>query len=154
MPLYTILLLDWVNFFCYILLPVSFAVYITRPNQFKRWKVSAFVDRKMVLSALILCMLLHSVCDLKAAQMNVERCLIKELIHSEWQLSYNAAEAAYNSCANGESLVDHSTGNKFSLAGFYGISTTVNHLMPNPLYTYISNTYDLVWLGFMAYQPL
>ena len=27
-------------------------------------------------------------------------------------------------------------------------------LMPNPLYTYILNTYDLVWLGFMAYQRL
>ena len=26
--------------------------------------------------------------------------------------------------------------------------------MPNPLYTYILNIYDLVWLGFMAYQPL
>ena len=37
--------------------------------------------------------------------------------------------------------------------GFYGISTIVGYLMPNPLYTYISNIYDLVWLGFMAYQP-
>ena len=26
--------------------------------------------------------------------------------------------------------------------------------MPNPLYTYILNIYDLVWLGFMAYQLL
>ena len=25
---------------------------------------------------------------------------------------------------------------------------------PNPLYTYIINIYDLVWLGFMVYQPL
>ena len=25
--------------------------------------------------------------------------------------------------------------------------------MPNPLYTYILNIYDLVWLGFMGYQP-
>ena len=25
------------------------------------------------------------------------------------------------------------------------------YLMPNPLYTYILNIYDLVWLGFMAY---
>ena len=64
--------------------------------------------------------------------------------------------------------------------GFYGISTIVGYLMPNPLYTYILNIYDLVWfydistiagylmlnplyiyimydlvwLGFMAYQPL
>ena len=26
--------------------------------------------------------------------------------------------------------------------------------MPNPFYTYVLNTYDLVWLDFMAYQPL
>ena len=42
----------------------------------------------------------------------------------------------------------------FGWVGFYGISTIVGYLMPNPLYTYISNIYDLVWLGFMAYQPL
>ena len=38
--------------------------------------------------------------------------------------------------------------------GFYGISTIVGYLMPNPVYTYILNIYDSVWLGFMAYQPL
>ena len=37
---------------------------------------------------------------------------------------------------------------------FYGISTIVGYLMPNPLYTYIINIYDLFWLGFIAYQPL
>ena len=42
----------------------------------------------------------------------------------------------------------------FGLVGFYGISTIVCYLMPNPLYTYILNIYDLVWLGFMAYQLL
>ena len=26
--------------------------------------------------------------------------------------------------------------------------------MPNPVYTYILDEYDLVGLGFMAYQPL
>ena len=36
----------------------------------------------------------------------------------------------------------------------YGISTIVGYSMPNPLYTYILNVYDLLWLGFMAYQPL
>ena len=40
------------------------------------------------------------------------------------------------------------------LVGFYGISTIVGYLMPNPLYTYILNIYDLVWFGFMADQPL
>ena len=36
---------------------------------------------------------------------------------------------------------------------FY-ISTVVGYLMPNPLYTYLLNIYDLVWLGFTAYQSL
>ena len=40
------------------------------------------------------------------------------------------------------------------LVGFYGISTFVGYLMPNPLYTCILDIYDLVGLGFMAYQPL
>ena len=42
----------------------------------------------------------------------------------------------------------------FGLVGFYGISNIVGYLMPNPLYTYILYIYDLVGLGFMAYQPL
>ena len=37
---------------------------------------------------------------------------------------------------------------------FHGISTIVGYLMPNPVFTYILNIYDLVWLSFMAYQPL
>ena len=37
----------------------------------------------------------------------------------------------------------------FGLVGFYGISTIVGYLILNPLYTYILNIYDLVWLGFM-----
>ena len=40
----------------------------------------------------------------------------------------------------------------FGWVGFYDISTIVGYLMPNPLYTYILNIYDLVWFGFMAYQ--
>ena len=31
--------------------------------------------------------------------------------------------------------------------------TIVDHLMPNSLYTYILDIYDLDWLGFMANQP-
>ena len=42
----------------------------------------------------------------------------------------------------------------FALVGFYGISTIVGYLMPNPIYTYILNIQDLVGLGFMTYQPL
>ena len=42
----------------------------------------------------------------------------------------------------------------FGLVWFYGISTIVDYLKPNSLYTYILDTYHLIWLGFMAYQPL
>ena len=31
------------------------------------------------------------------------------------------------------------------LVGFYGISTIIGYLMPNPLWTYISNIYGWVW---------
>ena len=44
--------------------------------------------------------------------------------------------------------------NMIWLVELYGISTIVGYLMPNLLYTYTLNIYDLVWLGFMAYQPL
>ena len=42
----------------------------------------------------------------------------------------------------------------FGLIWFHGTSTIAGYLIPNPLYTYILNIYDLVWLGFMAYQLL
>ena len=40
----------------------------------------------------------------------------------------------------------------FGLVGFYGISAMVAYLMFNPLYTYILNIYDYIWLGFMVHQ--
>ena len=40
------------------------------------------------------------------------------------------------------------------LVVFYGISILVGYLMPNPIYTYILNVYDLVSLGFMTYLTL
>ena len=40
--------------------------------------------------------------------------------------------------------------NIYDLVWFYGLSTIVGYLMPNPLYTFILDMYDLVWLGFMA----
>ena len=36
---------------------------------------------------------------------------------------------------------------------FYGISTIEDYLIPNLLYIYILDIYDLAWLGFMSYQP-
>ena len=55
---------------------------------------------------------------------------------------------------NNASVVVHTVNYMFGLVGFYGISTIVGYLMPNPLDTHILNIYDLVGLGFMAYQPL
>ena len=43
---------------------------------------------------------------------------------------------------------------QFGLVWFHGISTIVGYLMPNSLYTYILDIYDLVWLSLKAYQPL
>ena len=47
------------------------------------------------------------------------------------------------------------------MVGFYGISTIEGYLMPNPLYTYILNIYDLVWFygistieGYLMPNPL
>ena len=37
---------------------------------------------------------------------------------------------------------------------FYGISTIVGYLMPNPLYTYILIIYDLVCLGFYGISTI
>ena len=42
----------------------------------------------------------------------------------------------------------------FGWVGFYGISNIVGYLIRNPLYRYILNIYELVGLGFMAYQTL
>ena len=42
----------------------------------------------------------------------------------------------------------------YDLICLYGTSTIVGYLMPNSLYTYILNVYDLFWLAFMAYQIL
>ena len=42
----------------------------------------------------------------------------------------------------------------FGLVGFYGISPIVGYLMPNPLYTYILNIYDLVGLGWVGFYGI
>ena len=39
----------------------------------------------------------------------------------------------------------------YDMVGFSGILTLVGYFVPNPLYTYILNIYDMVWLDFMAY---
>ena len=49
-------------------------------------------------------------CDLKAAQMNVQHSLIRKLMLYEFEPGHNATEATKNICfAKGEGAVDHNT---------------------------------------------
>ena len=42
----------------------------------------------------------------------------------------------------------------FHFAWLYGAANIVDYLMPDFVYEYISNIYNLLWLGFMAYKKL
>ena len=69
------------------------------------WNVTALVGRIVVVGALTRCQSLHSVYDLKTAQMNVQRHLI-----CEFKLGHDTAETVKNiCCAKGERSVDYST---------------------------------------------
>ena len=64
----------------------------------------------MVVGALTHCALLHSVHNLKAAQLNVQCSLIQELMLYGFKLSYCTTEAPKNiCCAKGGGDVDHSS---------------------------------------------
>ena len=74
------------------------------------------------------------------------------LVHCYYKCTANAGDNVENLCFIAENLLYPT----FLLVGwvqFHGISIIVGYLMPNPLYIYILNIYDLVWLGFMEYQP-
>ena len=60
--------------------------------------VPAVVGSIVAVGALTRCASLHSVSDLKAAQMNVERRLIREFRLHEFELGHNATEATINIC--------------------------------------------------------
>ena len=61
----------------------------------------------VVVGALTRCKLLHSVCNLKAAQKNVPCGLIWELMLYLFKQGHNASEAAKNvRCSKGEDAVD------------------------------------------------
>ena len=67
----------------------------------------------LVVGSLTRCVLLHSMCNLKAAQMNMECNLICELKLYEFRMGSNAAEATKNiCCVKGEG--NHSTVIKLS----------------------------------------
>ena len=61
----------------------------------------------MMVGALIRCTLLHSMYNLKAAQMNVQYSLIQELMLYKFEPNHNIMEVTKNICVNGED--DHRT---------------------------------------------
>ena len=95
--------------FCNILICASY-MYITWLKQFELWKVLTMVSSRVVVGALRYCVLLHSVCDLKAILMNVLCSLIWELMLYKFKLSNNTVEVTKNFCwVKGEAVFDHST---------------------------------------------
>ena len=73
------------------------------PKQFKLGKVAAVVGSIVVVGVSTRYVLLHTMCDLKAAHMNVQSCLIRELVLYEFKLVHYTAERC---CAKGEGTVD------------------------------------------------
>ena len=69
------------------------SVYIMLLKQTKPWEVLTKVDSVVIVSTLTLCVLLHSRLDLKAPQMNVQHCLVQELVLYEFELGHNTKEA-------------------------------------------------------------
>ena len=62
----------------------------------------------LVAGALISCSLIQSGCDLNVALMNVQRCLIRELLLFEFKLGHNA-----NFCVKSERAINHITGTRW-----------------------------------------
>ena len=64
----------------------------------------------VVVNMLTCCALFHSVCHLKATQINAQCSLILELMLYDFKLGHNNVEATKNICfAKGEDTVNHST---------------------------------------------
>ena len=79
-------------------------VYIMWPKQFKVWKVPTVVGSIVVVGVLTSYALLYLMCDLKAAQMNMQW----ELMVYEFKLGHDSVETTKNiCCAKDEGAVDH-----------------------------------------------
>ena len=52
----------------------------------------------MVVGALTNCVLLHSMCNLKATQMNMQCSVMWELMYYELEVAHDAMEATKNIC--------------------------------------------------------
>ena len=69
------------------------------------WNVATIVDSIVIAGVLTRCALLHSVCDMKATQINVQCSLIWYFMLHGFKLGHNAAETIKNIyCAKGEDL--------------------------------------------------
>ena len=109
--------LDFGHQFTYLLYHVTEAVQVQAVNSI------------VVVGALTRCSLLHFVCDLKAALMNVHRCLIREFMLYYFEVGQNAAETTKNICwAKGEDTVDHSRVTRW-FKKFRVLDLTLNHLI-------------------------
>ena len=65
--------------------------------------------------------LLHPMCDLKAAQVNVQHSLIREIMHYKLRFSRNTAKVTKSiCCAKGEATVGHRTTTRWRKKFFFG----------------------------------
>lgn len=71
-------------------------MYIIWPKQFKWWVTPTEASSIMVFGVLTHCLLFHSICHLRPAQMNMQDSPIWELMLYEFKLSYNVVEATRN----------------------------------------------------------
>ena len=68
------------------------------------------VGSSVVIGVLTLCIFLHSMCDLKTTQMNMQHSIIQGLMLYEFKLGHNTAKATKNiHSVKAEVAVDHST---------------------------------------------
>ena len=83
-------------------------MYIRWLKKFKPWKTLAVVGSIAVVGVVIHCPLLHSICDLKAVQMNLQCSLIWELMLYEFEQGHDTMEVTKNICCmKSESPVVH-----------------------------------------------
>ena len=100
-------LLGWVKSFVIFLSILVFRAYITWLTQFKPWELLIIISNIVVVGALTHYALLHSVCDLKSAQRNMQPSLIQEFMLYDFKVGHNADEATKNiSCVKSEGTVN------------------------------------------------
>ena len=114
------IILRWIKCSAIFWYALVYGMYITWSEPFELWKVLAVVRRIKIICVLT-CALLHSKCNLKAAQMNVQHSLIRELMVYKFELSHKNVETIKNiCCAKGEAEVDLSTVTRWFMKFYSG----------------------------------